>query len=123
MKSQFSVFQRYFSNYVASGTAYENVVKSRLSRWGLYLERVGGPHDKGIDLEGVWDFTKIASNASENCSVYVQCKDEGKRIGVGHIRSLDGALGHRRIQTRRQSERHFLGVFASSSGFTKPALE
>eukprot|EP01138_Halocafeteria_seosinensis_P000674 gb/GECG01000690.1/.p1 GENE.gb/GECG01000690.1/~~gb/GECG01000690.1/.p1 ORF type:complete len:219 (+),score=26.77 gb/GECG01000690.1/:1-657(+) len=112
-------------NYVETGSTFESTVQERLKRWGINLTKTGGPNDKGIDLEGVWALNSNESQetVSTGIPVVIQCKNETKKTGVGELRSLEGALTHRKHRTRRNIQQNALGIFASSSGFTKPAIE
>uniref|UniRef100_A0A7S3LID6 Restriction endonuclease type IV Mrr domain-containing protein n=1 Tax=Aplanochytrium stocchinoi TaxID=215587 RepID=A0A7S3LID6_9STRA len=110
------------SSYVQEGYAFEKTTRDVLLKHGFILNHRGGPNDAGLDFEGFW---RVKHNEIKNIPVALQCKKKKKRVGVAHIRELEGSLVDyckARSPTHSTSEGwdviHVLGVFVSSSGFT-----
>ena len=80
-----------------TGTRYEYLVASRLSRYGFSLTRVGKTSDYGIDLVGEWTIPSSSSLSASppaiKIRVLIQCKGGGgQRIGPHLIRELEGSF-------------------------------
>ncbi|TFB03562.1 hypothetical protein CCMA1212_004416 [Trichoderma ghanense] len=79
-----------------TGTRYEYLVASRLTRYGFSLTRVGKSSDYGIDLIGDWTIPSPSSTSPSSSSivirVLIQCKAGDQRIGPHLIRELEGSF-------------------------------
>ena len=107
----------------------------------MSLQRVGGPSDHGIDLQGWWWLPTLnASHATHEHThhrrmrVLAQCKAEKKKMGPAYLRELEGVM-HRYVVGAVDQDLHpapasspllsaypIVGLFLSQSPFTKQAL-
>ena len=118
---------------VAKGTAFEQrslaVARKRLS---MFLRRVGGKSDGGIDLTGWWWLPHAsemaqslhASNLPQPPSrrrirVLAQCKAEKKKIGPNYVREMEGVLYQYRGAPPQPSTAPLTGSLPSSSEQTE----
>lgn len=74
------------------------------------LSRVGGAHDRGVDLMGV-------TRTPQRLSLVVQCKCESKKLSPRHVRELQGTL----VQ-HLDSSGMTIALLASSQGFTSSTV-
>ncbi|EGG25108.1 hypothetical protein DFA_03354 [Cavenderia fasciculata] len=93
------------------GTEFEKLVIEQLSQFGFKLNRVGGAGDKGIDLNGVWEFGETTFN------VIVQCKKLKKKVGPSVLREMESTLS-RFIEKSGTTGNKSIGLIASYSQFT-----
>lgn len=96
---------------VSVGTAYEMAVHHTLARQLQFeLSRVGGAHDRGVDLMGV-------TRTPHRLSLVIQCKCESKKLSPRHVRELQGTL----VQ-HLDSSGTTMALLASSQGFTSKTV-
>ncbi|KAF7800360.1 hypothetical protein EIP86_011610 [Pleurotus ostreatoroseus] len=107
----------------------------------MSLQRVGGASDGGIDLQGWWWLpTSVGEPHSDNPAdnrrmrVLAQCKAEKRKIGPAYLREMEGVLHRYSVgapqalsssteqATPSQSPYPIVGLFLSSSPFTKQAM-
>ncbi|KAJ1544225.1 hypothetical protein HK096_007767, partial [Nowakowskiella sp. JEL0078] len=108
------------------GTDFEYLTKKTLERYGFSLRRVGGAHDKGIDLTGVWKIpTNVPSSKTQSPTletirtipVIVQCKNHSLTPGPSALREIQGALSEAHTVTSVYHQ-NSLAFLVSATGFT-----
>ena len=101
---------------VYRGTKYEYICLNTLTRLGFNLQRVGGAHDAGIDLEGTWHLPTLAAPLQ----AVVQCKFLTKKgISPVLVRELEGTFTGRSTGSERVTVR----VLCTPSLATKAVRE
>eukprot|EP00730_Choanoeca_flexa_P014574 TRINITY_DN6418_c0_g1_i1.p2 TRINITY_DN6418_c0_g1~~TRINITY_DN6418_c0_g1_i1.p2 ORF type:complete len:172 (+),score=11.23 TRINITY_DN6418_c0_g1_i1:889-1404(+) len=102
---------------VAIGTAFEKLsIQYLQSKYnGMKLQRRGQAGDGGVDFQGTWTI-----GAHAQIEVLGQCKRFKRAVPPKDLREFSAACNHRRNQS---TELDCLGIFASSSGYTKACLE
>mmetsp|Transcript_11167 Transcript_11167/g.16498 ORF Transcript_11167/g.16498 Transcript_11167/m.16498 type:complete len:206 (+) Transcript_11167:19-636(+) len=116
-----SISHRFYSDSIRSayekGLSFEKETIESLSTFQFALDHTGQTLDKGVDFNGQWNLP--------NETIYHvigQCKSEKRKIGARSIREFEGTLS--RYRSNYQSlEYPLLGIFSSSSGYTKHALD
>lgn len=98
------------------GTHYEYTVAQVLSKYGFYLQRVGGHSDYGIDLLGTWN----VPSSSEPLKVLVQCKAIARKSSPNLVRELEGAFVGAPVGWRGHG---VLGIFVTEKPATKGVRE
>lgn len=94
------------------GTHYEYTVARVLSRYGFYLQRIGGQSDYGTDLLGTW----TVPSSKEPLRVLVQCKAISRKSAPNLIRELEGAFVGAPVGWRGHG---VLGIFVTEKPSTK----
>lgn len=94
------------------GTHYEYTVAQILSKYGFYLQRVGGHSDYGIDLLGTW----TVPSSSEPLKVLVQCKAIARKSSPNLVRELEGAFVGAPVGWKGHG---VLGIFVTEKTATK----
>lgn len=94
------------------GTHYEYTVSQVLSRYGFYLQRVGGHSDYGIDLLGTW----TVPSSSEPLKVLIQCKAIARKSSPNLVRELEGAFVGAPVGWKGHG---VLGIFVTEKPATK----
>jgi len=111
---------------VHKGSAFERRALSLLHHdLSMFLHRVGGRSDGGIDLQGWWwlplnlrsESSRMTISHRNRIRVLGQCKAERKKIGPKYIREMEGVL-HRFSQEDTPS----IALFISESPFSKETL-
>lgn len=100
----------------------------------MNLERVGGPSDGGIDLQGWWWLPRLGDTRRRRIRVLAQCKAEKKKMSPNYVREMEGVL-HRHLaahntrtvtppdaQSVEDAQRSLIAVLISESMFTKKTL-
>ncbi|KAK7734920.1 hypothetical protein SLS53_007697 [Cytospora paraplurivora] len=98
------------------GTHYEYTVAQVLSKYGFYLQRVGGHSDYGIDLLGTWN----VPSSRESLKVLVQCKAIARKSSPNLLRELEGAFVGAPVGWRGHG---VLGIFVTEKPATKGVRE
>lgn len=132
---------------VHRGGAFEaKCMRLLQDHFSMTLQRVGGASDGGVDLQGWW-WLPTSAHAPHTDSttdhrrmrVLAQCKAEKKKIGPAYLREMEGVLhrctvgvphaqpppaesAEREQDTPAQNSYPTIGMFLSSSPFTKQAL-
>lgn len=131
---------------VARGRAFEErCVKLLQSTLSMSLQRVGGPSDGGIDLQGYWwlppkrgGVQAVASSTSgtpRRLRVLAQCKAERAKLSTVYVREMEGVVYRLLHEARRTASSSIvqdnqgldedipmIALLASESRFTKPTL-
>lgn len=94
------------------GTHYEYTIAQVLSKYGFYLQRVGGQSDFGIDLLGTW----TVPSSSEPLKVLIQCKAIARKSSPNLVRELEGAFVGAPVGWKGHG---VLGIFATEKTATK----
>lgn len=94
------------------GTHYEYTVAQVLSKYGFYLQRVGGQSDYGIDLLGTW----TVPSSSEPLKVLIQCKAISRKSSPNLVRELEGAFVGAPVGWKGHG---VLGIFVTEKTATK----
>ncbi|ROV91702.1 hypothetical protein VMCG_09250 [Cytospora schulzeri] len=97
------------------GTHYEYTVAQVLSKYGFYLQRVGGHSDYGIDLLGTW----TVPSSSEPLRVLIQCKAISRKSSPNLMRELEGAFVGAPVGWKGHG---VLGIFVTEKTATKGAM-
>jgi len=93
----------------------------------MTLDRVGGKHDGGIDLQGWWWIPSTPSETSgsdrrRRIRVLAQCKAEKKKTSPKYVRELEGVLSRHKTQDGRDNTSPAMALFLSESTYTKATI-
>ncbi|PSS02145.1 hypothetical protein BD289DRAFT_271220 [Coniella lustricola] len=94
------------------GTHYEYTIAQVLTKYGFYLQRIGGHSDYGTDLLGTW----TVPSSKEPLRILVQCKAIARKSAPNLIRELEGAFVGAPVGWRGQG---VLGLFVTEKPSTK----
>ncbi|KAL8660649.1 MAG: hypothetical protein Q9202_006353 [Teloschistes flavicans] len=76
---------------IYTGTYYEYLCLSTLSRLGFSLSRIGGRSDQGIDLLGTWSLPSIPPGHPP-LKCLIQCKASKLKITPDVVREVEGSF-------------------------------